>query len=135
MWFLENAWIIFLLPAVSFWLILLFGKKLPRNGDFLGIGAVAISFVLSCAAVVQWINRPVAGEGEEKIRQAIDHKLFTWFTLGGHRTDFGIHVDGLTVTMLFVVSFISLMVHVYSTSYMEDDRRYVHYYAALYLTG
>src|SRR3954464_4937141 len=31
MWFLENAWLIFLLPAISFWLILLFGKRLPRQ--------------------------------------------------------------------------------------------------------
>src|SRR3954463_9952432 len=133
MWFLENAWLIFLLPAISFWLILLFGKRLPRQGDFLGIGAVAIGFVLSCGAVVQWINRPEVGEGEETIRHAVDHKLFTWFSIGGHKTEFGIHVDGLTVMMLFVVTFISLMVHVYSTSYMEGDRRYTHFYAALSL--
>src|SRR4051812_39299820 len=133
MWFLENAWLIFLLPAISFWLILLVGKRLPRHGDFIGIGAIAISFVLSICAVVQWINRPEVGEGEEKLRHAVDNKLFTWFSLGGHKTDFGIHVDGLTVTMLFVVTFISLMVHVYSTSYMEGDRRYTHFYAALSL--
>src|SRR3954453_4785652 len=133
MWFLETAWLIFLLPAISFWLILLVGKRLPRHGDFIGIGAIAISFVLSICAVVQWINRPEVGEGEEKLRHAVDNKLFTWFSLGGHKTDFGIHVDGLTVTMLFVVTFISLMVHVYSTSYMEGDRRYTHFFAALSL--
>src|SRR5438270_5737209 len=124
MWFLRNAWIIFLLPAISWWLILLFGKKLPRQGDFLGIGAVAASFVLSVGAVVQWINRPEIGEGEEKVRHAIDRNLFTWFSLNGHKTEFSIHIDGFAVMMLFVVSFISLMVHIYSTSYMHGDRRY-----------
>src|SRR3954469_18938507 len=137
MWFLENAWLIFLLPAISFWLILLFGKKLPRHGDFIGIGAIAISFVLSIAAVVQWIRLPAEGgggaEGGEAVRHAVDNNLFTWFSIGGHKTEFGIHVDGLTVMMLFVVTFISLMVHVYSTSYMEGDRRYTHFFAALSL--
>src|SRR5437016_2051927 len=114
MWLLRNAYLIFLLPFISWWLILLFGKKLPRHGDFLGIGAVGASFVLSCATAVAWINRPEVGEGEEKLRHAIDRTLFTWFNIGGHKTEFGIHVDGLTVAMLFVVSFISLMVHVYS---------------------
>src|SRR3954469_8747187 len=133
MWFLRNAYLIFLLPAITFWLILLFGKRLPRHGDFLGIGAVATSFVLSCGAVVQWINQPAVGEGEEKVRHAVDRTLFTWFDLGGHKTQFGIHIDGLTVMMLFVVSFISLLVHVYSTSYMHADRRYTHFFAALSL--
>jgi NADH-quinone oxidoreductase subunit L len=133
MFFLKNAWVIFALPALSFWLIILLGKRLPRGGDFVGIAAVGISFLWSCAAVVQWINRPEIGEGEERLRHAVDRTLFTWFDIGGHKTQFGIHIDGLTVMMLFVVSFISLLVHVYSTSYMEGDRRYTHFFAALSL--
>src|SRR4051812_3044926 len=130
---LTHVWIIYALPALTFVLILLFGKKLPRHGDFLGIGAVGISFVLSCVAVVQWLQQPSLGEGEEKIRHAVDTTLWTWVSVGGHKIDFGTHVDGLTVMMLFVVSFISLLVHVYSTSYMHDDRRYTHFFAALSL--
>ena len=53
---LDYAWIIAFLPAVSFVAILFFGKKLPRHGSELGIGAVGASFVLACIAVVQWIN-------------------------------------------------------------------------------
>src|SRR4051812_44508641 len=130
---LTHIWIIFALPALSFWLILLFGKRLPRHGDFLGIGAVAIAWVLSVASVVQWVNRPEVGEGEESVRRAIDTKLWEWFSIGGHKTDFSTHVDGFAVIMLFVVTSISLMVHIYSTSYMKDDRRYTHFYAALSL--
>src|SRR4051812_944470 len=130
---LTHVWIIYALPALTFVLILLFGKKLPRHGDFLGIGAVGISFVLSCVAVVQWLQQPSLGEGEEKIRHAVDTTLWTWVSIGGHKTEFSTHVDGFTVSMLFLVSLVSLMVHIYSTSYMEGDRRYTHYYAALSL--
>src|SRR3954453_16696006 len=133
MWFLRNAYLIFLLPAISFWLILLFGKRFKNGGDMIGIVAVGVSFVLACGTAIQWINQPAIGEGEEKLRHAFDRTLFPWFDLGGHKTQFGIHIDGLTVMMLFVVSFISLLVHVYSTSYMHADRRYTHFFAALSL--
>jgi NADH-quinone oxidoreductase subunit L len=131
--FLKNVWIIFAVPAVSFWLILFFGKRLPRQGDFIGIGAIAASWVMSVIAAVQWINRPEVEEGEEHLRHAVETNLFTWFNIGGHKTEFSTHVDGFTVAMLFVVTTVSLMVHVYSTSYMEGDRRYVHFFAALSL--
>ena len=42
-------------------------------------------------------------------------------------------MDGLAVMMLFVVTLISLLVHVYSTAYMHDDIRFTHYYAMLSL--
>jgi NADH-quinone oxidoreductase subunit L len=130
---LRNAWIIFTLPALSFWVIILLGKRLPAKGAEVGIAAVGASFVLSCVAAAQWIGRATTGEGAEKLRPAVDHKLWTWFSNGQVKVPFATHVDGLAVTMLFVVSFISLMVHVYSTSYMHGDRRYTHFFAALSL--
>jgi NADH-quinone oxidoreductase subunit L len=63
---LENAWIIPLIPAASFFLILLFGKRLPKKGSELGIAAVGIAFVLAIATNVQWFdhvnNPPEHGE-------------------------------------------------------------------------
>ncbi len=51
---LDYAWIIPLLPAASFFLILFFGKKLPRKGSELGIAAVGIAFALALATNVSW---------------------------------------------------------------------------------
>ena len=65
MWFMENAWLVPLIPAVSFVLILLFGKRLPRGGAEVGIGAVGASFVLSVGAAWQWINRVMDAEDAE----------------------------------------------------------------------
>ena len=56
-WFLENAWIIPLLPAISFVLILFFGKRMPNKGSEIGIAAVAIAFVLAVLTAGQWINQ------------------------------------------------------------------------------
>ena len=52
MFFLDHAWLVPLIPAVSFVVILLFGKRLPRQGSEVGIVAVGASFVLSVGAVV-----------------------------------------------------------------------------------
>ena len=48
-WLLRNAWIIPLLPALSFLGILFFGKRMPKKGAELGITAVGAAFVLAGA--------------------------------------------------------------------------------------
>ncbi len=127
---LENAWLIPLLPAVSSVLILAFGKRLPGKGHEIGIGALALAFLGAAACAVEWIGRE--GHGEHHIREAVTGHL-TWFNLGGVEIGAGIHIDGLAVMMLVVVTFISLLVHVYSVGYMDGDRRYTYFFAALSL--
>ena len=58
---------------------------------------------------------------------------FTWWQNGGIEFGVGIRMDGLAVMMLFVVTLISLLVHIYSLAYLKDDIRYTHYYAMLSL--
>ena len=122
---LDNVWLIPLLPAVSFAVILLWGKRLPSKGAESGILAVGASFVLSVVVAAEWI----AKSGP---REAIEHSS-TWLQSGSVKFGAGTHVDGLTVMMLLVVTFISLMVYVYSTGYMHGDRRYTYFFAALSL--
>ncbi|MDQ4132489.1 MAG: NADH-quinone oxidoreductase subunit L [Actinomycetota bacterium] len=121
---LDNAWLIPLIPFASFWIILFFGKRLPAKGASVGILAIGTSFLLSAIAAAEWI-------GMEHPHAVEKHR--TWFKLGGVDIGAGIYVDGLTVMMLIVVTFISLMVHVYSTGYMHGDRRYNYFFAALSL--
>ena len=55
-WLLENAWLIALLPAISFVLILFFGKKMPFKGAEFGITAVSISFILAILTGAAWMD-------------------------------------------------------------------------------
>ena len=61
------------------------------------------------------------------------HKTWTWWSSGDVDFTAGMLLDGPAVMMLFVVTLISLLVHVYSTDYVGGDRRYTHYFAFLSL--
>ncbi|MDQ6909487.1 MAG: NADH-quinone oxidoreductase subunit L [Actinomycetota bacterium] len=122
---LEYAWVIPAVMAASFALTLFSGKRMPGKGAEIGILAIAASFVLSVVAAIEWIGR-------DEPREAVGGHV-TWLKLANIDIGAGFHVDGLTVMMLFVVTFISLMVHIYSTGYMHGDRRYTYFFAALSL--
>ena len=86
-------------------------------------------------ASAEQMNIYAAGEESGYEAVAVDAVIerFTWWETGGKKFQVGIMVDGLAVMMLFVVTVISLLVHIYSTDYVSGDRRYTHYFAFLSL--
>ncbi len=130
-WFLEHAWLIPVVPAIAFALIILIGKRLPMKGSELGVLSMVASLVLSAGAAYQWIQRVNSAAEEQFVTPVI--KSWSWWQSGG--LDFGIgqHIDGLSIVVLFVVAFISTLVQIYSLEYLRGDRRYTHFFAALTL--
>ena len=147
--FLENAWLIPAIPGAAFLAILFFGKRLPKHGSEIGIAALSAAWLLAVATLTQWIMRVnEAGEGGENAlvsflgavsAESEGHSVepvirsFTWWQSGGIDFTAGTLVDGLAAIMLFTVTTVSLLVHIYSTEYVKGDRRYTHYFAFLSL--
>ncbi|MCU1456739.1 MAG: proton-translocating NADH-quinone oxidoreductase, chain [Actinomycetia bacterium] len=127
---IDYAWVIPLVPAISFVLILFFGKRMKYKGAEIGIAAVGASFVMACIVAGQWIAK--FHHAPETGVKAVTHAGL-WWQNGGQKITAGIQIDGLAAMMMFVVTLISLLVHIYSTAYMHDDRRYTYYFAALSL--
>jgi NADH-quinone oxidoreductase subunit L len=124
-WATEHAWLIPVLPFVAFFVILFFGKRLPRKGTEVGLLAVGGSFVLGLMIL---IGDYVGGGGP------VVEKQLNWFPFGkGLNLALGMKIDGLAAVMFVVVTLVSLMVQIYSTAYMHGDKRYTWYYAALNL--
>ncbi|MEL7155321.1 MAG: NADH-quinone oxidoreductase subunit L [Actinomycetota bacterium] len=73
------------------------------------------------------------GDGHGESRGAAVVTDVRWFESGLNVFRIGTLVDGQSVMMLFVVTFISMLVHIYSTDYVNGDRRYTHYFAFLSL--
>jgi NADH-quinone oxidoreductase subunit L len=130
-WFLENAWLIPIVPAVAFFLIIFLGKRMPRGGSEFGIASMVVSLFLSAMAAWQWIDR--VGSVEEGTWVGPVVRTWTWWQNAGVPLGIGLHVDGLTVTILVVVAFISTLVQIYSLEYLRGDRRYTHFFASLTL--
>jgi NADH-quinone oxidoreductase subunit L len=101
----------------------LFGRAIGRAGAHsVTILAVLISFLTSCYIMVDVMNgNPFNGS------------VYTWVTLGDTRLEIGFLIDRLTVLMMVVVSFVSLMVHVYTIGYMADDPGYQRFFSYISL--
>ena len=125
-WFLEHAFLIPIVPAVAFALILFFGKRMPMKGSEIGIASMVVSLVLAIGTTYQWIHR-----SETTVEPVI--RKVVWWQAGGVQFSFGQHIDGLAVVMLLLVAFISTLVQIYSLEYLRGDRRYTHFFAALTL--
>ena len=130
-WFLKNAFIIPIIPAVAFFLIIFFGKKMPMKGSEFGILSMFAALAMSLGAAYQWIQR-VNGVSEETYVKPII-RSWTWWQNDGVSLGIGQHIDGLAITILVVVAFISSLVQIYSTEYLHGDRRYTHFFASLTL--
>ncbi|MEO8937291.1 MAG: NADH-quinone oxidoreductase subunit L [Burkholderiaceae bacterium] len=100
-----------------------FGKAIGRaNAHRVTILGVAIAFLLSAVAFVG-----VSQGGR------VDETLYTWAQIGDIRFEVGFLVDTLTATMMLVVTFVSLMVHVYTIGYMVDDPGYQRFFSYISL--
>ncbi len=155
-WFLENAWLIPVIPGAAFFVIILFGKRLPMKGSEVGILSMAASLVLAIGTGVQWIQRTdSATEGGESAMGAMAGfargvfpraeaheaapyiepviRKWVWWSSGNMEFGVGQHIDGLAVMLLFLVAFISLLVQIYSLEYVRGDRRYTHFFASITL--
>jgi NADH-quinone oxidoreductase subunit L len=123
--FVDNAWIIPILPLAAFVLILFFGKRMPRKGPEIGIAAMLVGLVWSIGVLAAYAGKEAG---------PVVHKALDWFPFGGDfQMGLGMRIDGLTAVMFVVVSLVSLMVQIYSVGYMKDDIRYTWFFAALNL--
>jgi len=103
----------------------LFGHKIGRKGAHsITIGAVGLSCLLSFYVLYRmyW-----GGAEPENIG------VYTWAVTDGLRMEVGFLVDRLTVLMMSVVTFVSLMVHVYTIGYMHDDPGYQRFFSYISL--
>ncbi|WP_210546876.1 NADH-quinone oxidoreductase subunit L [Rhodoferax sp. PAMC 29310] len=94
-----------------------------RASHSLTIFGVLLSFILSAMTL-----KSVALDGAR-----FNETLYTWMVVGGLKMEIGFLVDGLTAMMMCVVTFVSLMVHIYTIGYMEEDEGYNRFFAYISL--
>ncbi len=118
------------MPLAGFLLLGLFGRKYFKNTA--GIIATALLLVSTALAIYTAYGYFFEYGKVGGIYQKLVPLQFTWLQFSpGLSIDMGIILDPISVMMLVVVTFISLMVHLYSLAYMKGDERFPVYYAFL----
>jgi len=125
----STLLVIALAPLLGSLLAGIFGTALGgawlgrRLSHTLTISGVLLSFILSAHTLML-----VVQDGAR-----FNETIYTWMVVGGLKMEIGFLVDGLTAMMMCVVTFVSLMVHIYTIGYMEEDEGYNRFFAYISL--
>ena len=95
------------------------GRQVSHTATILG---VLVAFIISAMTLSQVMDGAKYNE-----------TLYQWMNVGGLKLEIGFLVDSLTATMMCVVTFVSLMVHIYTIGYMKDDEGYNRFFAYISL--
>jgi NADH-quinone oxidoreductase subunit L len=127
MFILDHLWIIIALPLLGAAINGLLGKNFSKPiVNSVGIGSIALAFLSAAEAVREFTQ--LSPEQVPWVKT-----YFTWITAGQFKVDFSLQVDQLTIMMLGVVTFVSLLVHIYSTGYMAHEEGYYRFFSYLNL--
>jgi NADH-quinone oxidoreductase subunit L len=124
---LNHLWIILALPLAGAAINGLLGKRWPKSTvNAVAVGSVSLAF-LAVAETVREFSHLAAGQ------IPYVKSYFTWMVAGPFRVDFSLQLDQLTVVMLLTVSFVGMLIHIYSTGYMAHEGGYYRYFSYLNL--
>jgi NADH-quinone oxidoreductase subunit L len=100
-----------------------FGKAIGRRGSHIvTILGVLVSFIISAFVLKDVIDGA-----------RFNATVYEWMVLGGLKMEVGFLIDGLSAMMMVVVTFVSLMVHIYTIGYMEEDAGYQRFFSYISL--
>jgi NADH-quinone oxidoreductase subunit L len=121
----TYAWLVLLFPLLGT-LIIAFGyRSLPgRYAGWIGTGAIGLAFVAALGALI-------ALQGHAPTHRELESSLWTYASTVGVSAQLSILVDPLSVYMILIVTGISTMIHLYSVSYMDEDRGTARFFSYL----
>jgi NADH-quinone oxidoreductase subunit L len=127
MFILHHLWLILSLPLVGAAANGLLGAKWPKSAvNAVGIGSVSLSFLCVLELIREFLQLSAS-------QVPYFEKYFNWISVAPFNVDFALQVDQLTIVMLLVVTFVSLLVHIYSTGYMAHEGGYARFFSYLNL--
>lgn len=122
---LQSIWIVPLCPLLGAALNCFFGRRYSKAAaGQIAIGAMLVAFLTAVAMTGTFL----AGNA-----QPVQVTLYTWIASGNFSANVSFLIDGLSCTLMLVVSGVGLLIHIYSTGYMHDEADYARYFTYLNL--
>src|SRR3954463_14726759 len=121
----SYGWLVLAFPLAGSMTIALLYKKLPgRSAGWIGTAAIGLAFLASIGMLIKILDLPV------EHRQVTD-SLYDYASAAGLNIQLNVLVDPLSVYMCLIVSGVSMLIHLYSISYMTSDRGFNRFFAYL----
>ena len=124
-WIVHNLWIVAALPFAAGGVISVLKQRHRTLAAGLAVGAMALSLMLSVVAFLQVLSSP--GEATRAFSN------FSWFQFGSEWVRLGWLLDPLTAVMLLMVTFVGLLIFIYSMGYMAEDENSTRFFCFLAL--
>ena len=123
---IDWSWLIPVVPAISAALLLLFGRRLGTASAWVAIAAVAVSAVVSTVVFFSLL-------GMDEANRVIVDRVATWIEIGDFSVEWALLIDPLSSVMLLLVTWVGLLIHIYSVGYMHGDEQFHRFFAYLNL--
>ncbi|MBX5438223.1 MAG: NADH-quinone oxidoreductase subunit L [Thermoflavifilum sp.] len=124
---LPLLWLVPAFPLAGFLLLALFGLKMPARAiAWIGTTSIGLSAALTLWIGIQFLTQPPAG-------YQYAQTLWTWFDVNGFAPGIAFYLDPLSLVYIFVITFVSFFIHLYSTAFMRGDEGYVRFFAYMNL--
>ena len=120
----DLIYLIPLAPLVGFLILFTTLGNLPKSlVAVTGVGSVTISALVVLLLALEFLAD----------RQPLTATIYTWISVGGFNSAVSFYVDGLTLTMLSVITGVGLLIHIYSSLFMLDDDDYSRFFSYMNL--
>jgi NADH-quinone oxidoreductase subunit L len=121
----TYAWLVLLFPLLGTLVIALGYRSLPgRYAGWIGTGAIFLAFLAALGALI-------ALQGHDPAHRQLESSLWDYASTAGIDARLSILVDPLSVFMILIVSGVSTLIHLYSISYLDEDRGNARYFSYL----
>ena len=132
----NFLWLVPALPFLGAFINLTLGRRLSRQTvHFVAVASIAASFFTALWLIVGPLREAYGHfkKGELGAVFELREHLYTWIEVGNLEIDLALRLDPLSSVMILVVTFCSTLIHLYSTGYMEHEKRYGAYFGYLNL--
>ncbi|MDP8970830.1 MAG: NADH-quinone oxidoreductase subunit L [Actinomycetota bacterium] len=124
---IDLAWLLPIVPALSAALLMIFGKRIAKAAGAVAVFAAAFSAIFATLIFYDlwWWQPPEA--------RVFERTISPWISAGSLHVDWGLLIDPLATIMLLLVTWVGLLLHIYSLGYMAGDERYHLFFAYMNL--
>ncbi len=123
---MNQLYLTILFPLIGFLILVSARKRLSENvAAFVGVGSVGLAALVAAWAGYDFLN--------QSTREAFVQPLWTWVNVDGFAPAFNLHLDGLSLTMLGVITGVGFLIHLFASWYMRGDEDFARFFSYMNL--